>query len=85
MMRWAPPPPSYLDEVGASLLTADVELLLWRLECQQLLGDADVALQDGLLHPGLTCPLHLVLAIHTLINSGPGHSGITMLHFWVPK
>lgn len=52
---------SYLDEVGASLLAADVVLLLGRLKGQQLLGDTQVALQDGLLYPRLPAPLHLIL------------------------
>lgn len=56
--------PAYLDEVGPSILTADVVLLLWCLEGQQLLGNSDVSLQDGLLNARLPCPLHLILG-HT--------------------
>lgn len=51
----------YLDEVSPAFLAADVVLLLGGLEGQQLLGDAQVSLQNGLLHPRLSAPLHLVL------------------------
>lgn len=59
--QWVYAAAANLDEVGTALLAANVVLLLWGLEGQQLLGDAQVALQNGLLHACLTSPLHLVL------------------------
>lgn len=51
----------YLDEIRSPFFTANVIFLFLCLECQQLFCDTKVALQDRLLHTGLSCPFNLIL------------------------
>lgn len=51
----------YLNEICASLLTANVIFLLWCLKGQKFFGDTKVSLQNGLLNASLTRPLYLIL------------------------
>lgn len=58
----------YLNEVGSSFLAADIILLLRCLEGKKLFGDTKVALQDGVLHTSLSCPLNFILVNANITN-----------------